>query len=228
MGFLSDLFGSRVNVPKYKPVDVAESQAKGIAGNLAALPQAQELATKTTEFNQASILKMLETAIPGYSDISAGISSKIQDLQAGKIPTDVSQQVQLSDAAKALQGGYAGSGAHGNLVARDLGLTSLDLTQKGLNAAESWITMTDQMFAPGQFNVANMFLSPQFSAQSDMSENQFLWKTKEVAAEAAAAPDPITEGLTSFGMESMKGLMSAGVFDPTAKAAGAGAGGGGI
>jgi len=201
MGMFGDLLGavlggaSKPKVPTFKAIDPGAEAGKAIASNLSNLPAAENLATETSTFNQQAIQKMLEQAISGYSGITGNISKNIADLTSGKIPTDVSEQVQLSDAAKALSGGYAGSGAHGNLVARDFGLTSLQLTQQGLSAAESWITMMDQMFAPGQFNVSSMFISPQFQTETDVSERDKAWNVQWMKNQVSAMPDPMMEAV---------------------------------
>lgn len=73
----------------------------------------------------------------------------------GEIPQDVRDQIGRSSAFRALSGGYAGSPMASALTARDLGLTSLDLTKRGSDAL------------PEQYNLA-MALNPHHNTAQDM------------------------------------------------------------
>lgn len=159
---------SKPDVPNFNPVNVQGAQAKAIAANKTALPELEEIGNNINQFNTDQIQKMLKQVIPGYEGITSGISSKLQELISGKIPDDVSKQLQLSDASRAIGGGYSGTGMHRNLVARDLGLTSLDLTSKGLSSAESWLKTMDSISNPGQFNFSSLFVTPQMEINTEM------------------------------------------------------------
>lgn len=201
MGMFGDLLGTvlggveKPKVPTFKPINVQTEGAKAIAANLENLPAAENLASQYNLFNTEQIQKMLEQAIPGYASLTGKVTSVIGSEVAGQIPKDVSAQVQLSDAAKALAGGYSGAGMHGNLVARDLGLTSLDLTQRGLSAAESWISTMDRLFAPGQFNLSSMFITPQFQTQVDIQQQESQWGVNWLKNQIAAMADPTMEAV---------------------------------
>src|ERR1700744_3226326 len=146
MGLAGNLLGnllggtSKPSVPAWQNISLPQQQAAAIAANTAALPGTEALVSSSNQFSHDQISKMLEQAIPGYNSIVGSASSNIESMLKGEIPTDVSQAVQSSDAAQAIGGGYAGTGAAKNLVARDLGLTSLNLTQQGINSAQSWIS----------------------------------------------------------------------------------------
>lgn len=178
-GFGADLLGGLISgkptIPTLTTYDLGDEQSKAIAANAKNLPAAENLAANVNNFNENQIQSMLEKAIPGYSNIKGKVSGNIQDLLAGKIPKDVSDLLQTSDASKAIGGGYSGSGSHANLVARDLGLTSLQLTGQGLSAAESWLGTIGQLNQPGTFNLSSMFITPQqyFAADTQNAESQF-------------------------------------------------------
>lgn len=106
---------------------------------------------------------MLERAIPGYSKLRDKTTANITDWLAGKVPQDVSDQVMRSAAGRSLYGGFGGSGMARNLSARDLGLTSLDIMGKGMDAASKWITAARS--GVSQFDVSSMFIRPEFQAQ---------------------------------------------------------------
>lgn len=202
MALLSDLITSAMggypekpNVPTMPVVTAGQAQSSALASNLAALPQLETLASKTDVFNQSEIQKMLESFIPGYSDISKNVSKNIADLTAGKIPSDVAAAVTQSDAARALAGGFSGTELQGTLTARDLGLTSLDLTQKGLGEAAGWIAMMDRVAAPGQLNVQSMFITPgQELAQENLTTSE-QWNVNWLKNQLAALPDPATAAI---------------------------------
>ena len=137
-----------------------DEQGKAISANIANLPSAQQLASSVNKFNSDEILKMLRAAIPGYDNMVGKASGVIQSQLSGEVPQDVQNLIQSKAAARAVGGGYGGSGLHGNLGLRDLGLTSLQMTQQGLNSASQWLqTMKATATAP-QFNVASMFIDP--------------------------------------------------------------------
>ena len=58
-------------------------------------------------------------------------------MMSGEIPEDVKSQIEQQSAERALSSGTGLDGAGKNLVARDLGLTSLDLKQKGAQLAQT-------------------------------------------------------------------------------------------
>ena len=139
---------------------------------------------------------MLEGAIPGYSKIVGGVSGNIESLLKGELPTDVSQAVQSNAATRSLEGGYGGSGASKSLVARDLGLTSLDLTQKGIGSAQSWMQTMNSLFSPGEINVSSMFVTPEQMFNADMSNQQNKWGTQWLKNQVNAMPDPATAAIS--------------------------------
>jgi len=167
---ISGLLRGEPNLPAFRPIDPGAEQAKTIKANQAALPADEKLASGVNTFNMQQLESMLQQAIPGYESIKSGVSSNIQDELAGKIPKDVQDLIGTSDAAKALTGGYAGTGMHGNLVARDLGLTSLNHIDKGISSSESWLKTMASIEQPGFFNVASMFLTPGQTIATDVEE----------------------------------------------------------
>lgn len=155
-------------VPDFVPVNVQSEQLRAIAGNTAALPGLQSQASKINTFNQAEIQRMLELAMPGYAKLRDKGTATINDMLSGNIPGDVSSAVSRNAAAKSLYGGFGGSAMSRNLVARDLGLTSLDLVSKGLSSAEKWIAQA-RTLSP-TFDVTSMFIRPEFQVQHAVNE----------------------------------------------------------
>jgi hypothetical protein len=232
-GFLSSLFGSKPNVPGLRQLDLGTEQALSIANNQRNLPGMEALIGQANAFTAEDINKWLSIAMPWYQSASTQIGKNINDELAGKIPTDVSQQVQNSAAAKAIGGGFSGSGMHGDLVARDLGLTSLDLTQKGLSSAESWMQTMDKLYAPSMISLKDMFISPTQQASFDVSERNMAWSRDWLQNQINAMPDPTTVGLWNATWSVIDAALSAytgqsvdlGRIDPKGSYAGMGAGG---
>ena len=226
MGFLGDLFGSKPSVPAWNNISIDQSQTQAIGANQASLGSLENLSGGVNTFNQQQLTQLFNNIMPGFQSMAGTASKNISDELSGKIPTDVAETIQSSAAAQALTGGFGGSGLAGNLTAKDLGLTSLDLTGKGLSSLESWSAQMDKMFSPGEFNVSSMFINPQeeFTAtmQNQEQEVQQQWMQSQVSAEG----DPITQGLWNMGMGFGKGI-GAGASQAGQQYAAAGGGGGG-
>lgn len=161
---LAPLLQSAPDVPEAPQVDAQASQRTAIQGNLDTAPMVQNYADLWNTFNQGQWDKSLENSLPGFKEWGAGLVKQYAALARGEIPSDISDLTQNSDAARAIGGGYAGSGMHRNLVARDLGLTSLSVMQTGLNSLNQWLKMTQ---APVQ-DYSRMFaITPEMQIQND-------------------------------------------------------------
>jgi hypothetical protein len=202
MGFLSSIFGSTPQVPTYTNT-LTGSQSQAIASNQAALPAAEALASGVTSFNTQQLTSLLNQQMPGFSANSNQIQQNISSELQGKLPTDVLQNIQSSDAAQALTGGFGGSGLSGNMTAKDLGLTSLQLMSQGQSAEQSWSSQIDSMFAPGMGNVSSMFISP----EQQFSANQDTWNAQWLANQTAAQPNPIYNGILNMGMQTQSSVL---------------------
>ena len=120
--FLSDLVGSKPKVPDLAKLNLGTEAEKAAKANLRNLPIDEALVSSTNRFTRDQITQMLESAIPGFSDIQGTASSNIESMLKGELPKDVSDAISRSTAASALVGGYGGTEAGRNLTARDLGL----------------------------------------------------------------------------------------------------------
>lgn len=206
--FLNSLFGSKPTVPTLPTLNLGTEQQLATQGNLNELPGAEQMVGKANQFNRDQITQMLQSIIPGYSGMVSSATSNIASELQGQVPNDVSAQVQDSAAAKALGGGYGGSGAHGDLVARDLGLTSLNLTQQGLSSFESWTQMSDALYAPSQINVQSMFVTPQQQASFDNQQNMDQFQRQWMQNQIDAMPDPVTKGIWDFTIGGVHDLIA--------------------
>lgn len=195
------LFEEKPDLPAWKELNLAEEQAKATAGNIGVLPEAQKLASAVNAFNQGELLKQLRGVLPNLDQQISTQSNLISDLLAGEIPDDVSQQVQSNAAARALGAGTGGSGRHGNLLARDLGLTSLGLQAQGMDSFNRWLAQGRQYLTAPQFGVSSMFVSPTQQAAFDVNERNLKWNYDWFKSQHDAQPEPwekAVEGLLDW------------------------------
>lgn len=150
------------------------------AGNEFALETAQALnPTIAAEF-----YKYLEQALPGFKGLVGDMSSYASSLLSGQLPPDVQQYLEMILAEQGIQRGIGGSAIGRNLVARDLGKTSLDLMQQGFSNASSLIATARQHLFPPLVDIASTagaytsqmapytMMSPNERAQVDMFNKQ--------------------------------------------------------
>lgn len=164
---LTGLLATTPKVPQFRPINTTTEQDRAVAGNVANFSDISSLASTTNMFNQEQLNQMLESAAPGFRDIVSRSGSRISELLSGEIPKDVSDQIGRNAAYQSLSGGFGGSGMARNLVARDLGLTSLDIIGKGLDTGSRWAAMARANTAD-QFNPASMFITPEQRIQTTM------------------------------------------------------------
>jgi len=127
----------------------AIAESKRYSGDTRALESSRNT------FNRAELDRLLESSIPGYAAGQKQRTGTAMSLMKGELPPDVEAAIYRSGAGRALEGGYGGSAAGRNLVARDLGRTSLDLMQLGGRNFESILGSTPQS------GIANYDISPQ-------------------------------------------------------------------
>lgn len=184
------LFKDKPELPPLEEIDFGEEQRLSIANNQAALPAAQKLASEVNRFNQEEILKQFRNSIPNFDFKLEQVAKNYDAGLKGEIPGDVQDQVQNNAAARALAGGYGGTGMHGNLLARDLGLTSYDIAQKNMDSFSRWIGTAGQALNTPLYNVAGNFISPAQQAAFDVSERNTRWNYNWFKAQHDAQPEP--------------------------------------
>lgn len=183
--------GKKPKIPKYQPINVGNVQAEAIQGNIRSFKDAAALATQTNEFNQEALTALINKSFPGAKDkIEQNITSQLK----GELPQDVVNQIRRSSAQRAVAGGFSGSGFSNNLTARDLGLTSLQLTQQGINSAQRWL---QQSTAP-LFDVSSMFVRPEFAVGAALNQQSMALNQNNLRAQANAMPDPTKAALGGF------------------------------
>jgi hypothetical protein len=194
-GFLGALFGDRPSVPQWNTISLDQMQGQATRANQAAMPGLENLAKGFDAFNQDQLTQLMNSIMPGWSKSADQMSKNIASEVSGQIPTDVAQNIQSSDAARALTGGFGGSGLAGNLTAKDLGLTSLNLMGQGQSSMEAWSSTIDKMFAPGEFNIGSMFIDPQTEFQDTMENQQQQFSRDWLGNQVSAMPNPQAQGI---------------------------------
>jgi hypothetical protein len=183
MAFFDDIFGGlfgQQKTPQYKPLSVDE-----ILGQVSAsLPT---LANQNLDYNErlAAPLTRIQRQAEDVYDPNQGrlreatTTSILNELGlGGALPRDIQDQVIQNAFENAGGAGIGTSQAGRNLVARDLGLTSLDLRNQRLDRAAQ-ITRSapslNQIFSPRETlspsDVANLFVSGE-NAQNQAAQEQ--------------------------------------------------------
>jgi hypothetical protein len=179
------LLQKKPNMPGFQAVDTAAEQRDAIKQNTLNFQSSKELADKTNANDQSSLDALLRKAIPGYESIVGQASKNIQSNLSGELSPDIVQNIQRSAAAKSLSGGVGGSGISRNLVARDLGISSMQLKQQGLNNAMNFIQTQRNSAIINPMSVSAMFLTPaqRINTQMQNSQNQFQAQTAQAQAQ---------------------------------------------
>jgi hypothetical protein len=176
-GVLAGVLSGTPSVPAWNDINLNQMQTSAIGANQASLPALENLATGVNTFNQQQLTELFNNIMPGFSNMSSKVMENISNELSGKLPSDVAGNIQSSAAAQALTGGFGGSGLAGNMTAKDLGISSLQLMGQGQSSLESWTSMIDKMFMPGQFNISSMFVNPQQEFEDTMANQTKQWDT---------------------------------------------------
>lgn len=187
---LGDLLKKQPKIPTFTPVVPGEEQIKAIRSNTNAIADLKKLAEEANNLTVDEFKRRLSMLVPDSGQILSNVSSNIADMTAGNIPEDVASAVERRSAARSYAGGYGGSQRAGFLRTRDLGLTSLDLTQKGLDNATRWLTTLNN--AAPQFDQTSMFITPQQQLQNTWLNTRAQMNNDWMKAQQEAEKNPGT------------------------------------
>lgn len=187
---LGDLLKKQPKVPKFTPIDPGAEQLKAISSNAGAISELKRLAGEVNNLSIDEFKSRMGQLIPQFESTLANVSGNIDTLTRGEIPEDVASAVERRSASRAYAGGYGGSERAGFLRTRDLGLTSLDLTQRGFDAASRWLTTVNN--AVPQFDVTSMFITPQQQIQNTWMNTQAQMNNQWMKNQQAAERNPGT------------------------------------
>jgi hypothetical protein len=202
---LGGLFGGKKpKVPELKPIDFAGEQRQAIQQNIASLESATDLATKTTAAEQSQLEAQLRRAIPGYDQLIQQAGKTIGSRLRGEVDQDVQSQLQRAVAGRAVGGGFKdASGIRTNLLARDFGLTAMQIQNQGLAQAQSFIQQQRTMGMAQPFSISSMFITPAQRIGAIQQQQSAMYGRDLTAAQVAAAPSPMAQAaqtaFTNFG-----------------------------
>lgn len=182
--------GDKPVVPDWKdvPLDDAARQAQGT--NKSLLPDYMETASAVNSFTAKEIERMLTFANPRFHEVENKFLDNLDSGLRGELPSDVQQLIERKTAESAVRGGFSGSGVHRNLTARDLGLTSLQLTQTAMSSADQWLARArDQARAP-LMDVTRMFITPEQQFQANWMNAENRYNNQWLKNKIEAMPDP--------------------------------------
>lgn len=156
-----DMLKEQPEVPDFKPISTQDELSKAAQSNLGALNDIKQLARESDSFSQEQLLSRFRELVPDFDKLLKNVSSNIDSQVRGELPDSVSEAVSRDAASRAFEGGYSGSPRAAALRTRDLGLTSLDMTQRGMDNATRWLQTARATLSAPQFDVTSMFISPE-------------------------------------------------------------------
>ena len=159
--------------------------------------QSQTYARKFTQQN----INLQNLVTPGSSDQREHALQLINQYMSGQVPLDVQQNTQRA-IAQSLGGGYnpfTHGGLAPNAFARNIGQTSLGLSQYGLSAAPTWQQLANQMVTKP---------SELFSSSMGVAQDQYQAQANQYAAQQAQ--NQYEQNMAMQGFKTGVGLYSAG------------------
>lgn len=170
-------FGRKPNVPDFPSLTGIMQNMVG--ANQAIMPDLTKMAGTINTYNMGAYQTKYEALRSQVADWFPNWQSALK----GEVPADVSAQVQNSAAARAVGGGYGGTGLNRNLVARDLGLTSLAIQQQAQNSLAQWFARAG---VPETFRLE----SGMATSGDAMAQAATKWQRDWLSEQIAASPDP--------------------------------------
>lgn len=159
-----------VDTPEFRPVQLPDAST-GFADFFKQAGQIDPMSAflgRVNDVDNAAYRERLGQVDPNLIGNVSKAGEKIGEFIEGKLPEDVSRAVARASAERAVAGGFgAGSGMGRNLTARDLGLTSLSLMDRGMGMLRNQMGLA-QALTPANATVGSMMMTPgQFLQRQD-------------------------------------------------------------
>jgi hypothetical protein len=209
MGIAGGLMKKGPDIPAYEKVDQAKEQGAAISSNLASFDKSRQLAEQTSAADQEILMANLERAMPGYGKLIGGAGGAIGNMLAGRLPMADQGLLMRRSAEGGVSGGIGGSQAGRNLVARDLGLSQMQMTQSGLGALNPFLSTVRSTAVANPMGVGSMYVDPAQWTQNAISENRFGYNAAIGKAKADAANDPMNR--FAGALQTVGGMMTGGM-----------------
>lgn len=184
-------YGKKPVIPKLAEIDPAKVQLDTIAGNQGALASGGALAASTNKLNAENLRALFEQQLPGQYGLA---QENTLSLLKGQVPQDVQDALQRTVAARAIGGGYGGTGMASFDQLRHFGISSLKAQEQGLAQFDKLQSMFPRL------DIAqSMFFTPQQRLSFAFQDRAARFSRDLLAAQVKAAPNPadaaLAEGL---------------------------------
>ena len=200
--------GSRVMPAMYQPTSLDESLQDVLNTNSGQFNAIANLISTANRYTTANDMNRIESMAPGTAGAMESGMGNAASLMAGVIPDDVREQVFSNRAGMSAAAGVPGGA--GPLVAKDLGLTSLDMMNQGtslfgniVNAAQA-ISPVNRQMAPAQ-----MMYQPSAGVSLNLEQAQLMQNSQQNAYNLLAAPDPALSMIAQ--LQATQALTEAGI-----------------
>lgn len=186
----------RPEVPKWDPVSPSQQAGVAIAGNLKNFDEAAQLGARTNEELITQHLAALERLMPGFSGLNQQITSNIASQARGELPQDVENFIGRKAAEMGITTGTSGSQFNKYGQLRNLGITSLQMTDQALSSAQRWM-QTVTSGAP-RFSFASMFISPELQVEATFRNRENQWQRQWLKNQIDVMPGPVEEAFATL------------------------------
>lgn len=186
-------YGTKPEIPELPQLNPSAIQGETAVGNLAVLPQAQQLAAAVNKGNAAQLRAILNQG--GQLDLAEKV---VGSQLRGELPADVQRQITDYTTAQANSLGLPGTGFQTGIAGLRGALTSLQLQQQGLANFGSLSRLT----TPHLMGPESMFFTPQQRLNFAFRDREQRFQRDLLAAQVKAMPNPsdvaMAEGLDNF------------------------------
>jgi len=203
---LKMIFGTKPEIAGWQDINLGDEQMKSILANLKAFQSGnlQQLGNLYQDYmfnlyGRAG-MDIKDLISKGSGTVGQMLGTAKEEL-AGAVPSDVQNFVRRATAQQNLGSGLLGSAMGAANWARNLGLTSLDMINRGANlattagnAAQRWAGVASgTMLPPSSF-----LITPTQQYQATQSNQLIQRQIQQERFNVAAAPNPIAKGLSDL------------------------------
>ena len=191
--FTGQLIGAnQIKAPKtaqYTPVDLQAEQAKAVSGNLAKIESIEKLTSKTNTYNQSEATRLMEQAIPGWSQLRSAATAQAQKLLTNpyELDSDTQEYLAKQAAERGISAGTRGQFSDFSYL-KDFGITSMQAAQSRISQAQSLMgTLASTSPRVNPMSPISMYITPQAQAEETRFTNVRQQETQQAQYNAEAA-----------------------------------------
>lgn len=166
MGKSFDLYKDFDTQVVAEKVDATKAGNQALNWNAKNMGNFQNMASSMNQGAVQDRLKMLKEISPQWENQRNIADKSNMAMMKGEVPLDVQQAMARSNAYKSFQSGTSGSAsAREGTLARDLGITSLGLVQRGQENAQNWLKTNQEIAMPDQVGAGDIMKNLGFDAR---------------------------------------------------------------